>query len=182
MNYDRNFDINLLNHEIRDGGRTPLWESKSLYLLVIALIVMIWAGACSWYALRERCQKTKINKLQEKMDLAASDQRIESQAAVLKKELAKKEADIQKIEGALILNSEVLTQIETAVPPGINLTDISANGNEMTCKGAANDYPTLATFIVSADKRKNLTEARCLIAETTDKGIRFELLLKLTRK
>lgn len=181
MNLEQSFDINLMTRDIRGVGRRSLWQSKSFYLLVVALIVLSWTGVWGWYALRERDQKAQIASLQEKTNQAVVEQSIESQAEALRRTVAVKEAEVKQIEADLILCSEVLTQIETAVPPGTRLFEIAASDDHLICQGVAPDYPTLAAFISSINKRKNLTEARCVLAETTSLGVRFEVQLTIAR-
>jgi Tfp pilus assembly protein PilN len=120
-------------------------------------------------------------RLQEKARLTASELQTQSEAASLRKALDLKEAEIRKIEVLLVPSGEILNQLETSIPPGVKLTAIAAEGDELSCKGVAADYPALATFIRSAGQRENLTEARCALSEATDEGIRFEIQLKISR-
>ncbi len=181
MNPEQSFDINLLTSDLRAESRSSLWRPKTIYLLLVGLVVISWIGVWYWYAQQERAQQVEIARLENRANQVV-DQRAWSEAETLRKTVAVKEADIRKIEDGLVLWSEILTQIETAVPPGTRLTEISANGDQVICKGITADYQTLATFILSIGKRKNVTDVKCLLSETTDQGIGFEVLLVIAEK
>ncbi len=182
MKLEGDFDINLLPPESRGENQRSLLLPKSFYLVVICLAVLGWTGTWGWYAVRERVQKAEITRLQDQLALASVEEpELGIRAETLKAAVAMKEAKIRKIEADLISNPEILTQIETAIPPETSLTEISFTGGQLVCKGVTADYLKVAQFILSANQQEHLNEARCIMAELSSAGVRFEVELRITK-
>ena len=180
MRLERDFDINL---RIPDGERHgSLPPVKTLYLLVVCLAVLSWTGTWGWYALCERHQRSEIASLQDRLNLALVTPGLGSQAQTLSETVARREAEVKKIENELVPTSEILSEIETSIPPATRLTEISVTGDHMVCHGTTTDYLALAEFILSANQRQHLTEARCLMAEPASSGVRFEVELRIVKE
>lgn len=179
MRLEQDFDINLL---IPDGKRQgSILQAKTLYLLVVCLVVLSWIGVWGWYTLRERDQRAEIARLQDQLNLAVVAPNNDSQAHKLRAIVARREAEVKKIEKELLPTSELLTEIEASVPPATRLTEVVVTGDRMVCHGLTADYLTLAEFISSANRRQHLTEARCMMAEPAGSGVRFEVQLRIVR-
>jgi Tfp pilus assembly protein PilN len=183
MNPERDYDINLLSRGLRSADRRSLLQSRPLYLLVICLVFLGWIGTWGWYALRERVQKAEITRLQSQLALALVQ---EPEPAILAETLrtavAIKEAKVREIEVDMILNSDILNQIESAIPPETSLAEISMNGDQLVCKGLTADYLRLAQFITTANQQSLLNEARCVMAEPASSGVRFEIELRIAEE
>ncbi|MGI6549306.1 MAG: PilN domain-containing protein [Syntrophomonadales bacterium] len=183
MNLERDYDINLLSPGLRGADRRSLLQSNALFLLVICLIVLGWIGIWGWYALRERAQKAEVTHLQNQLALVLVEEpETGTRAETLRTAVAMKEAKIREIEVDMILNSEILNQIETAIPPETSLAEISMSGDQLVCKGVTADYLGLARFITTANQQSLLNEARCVMAEPASSGVRFEIELRIAEE
>lgn len=103
-------------------------------------------------------------------------------AETLRTAVAIKEAKVREIEVDMILNSDILNQIESAIPPETSLAEISMNGDQLVCKGLTADYLRLAQFITTANQQSLLNEARCVMAEPASSGVRFEIELRIAEE
>jgi len=179
MSGERTFDINLLTPELREdpgflGDRRP----RDLYLWAVIATVMIWLGLWGWYSCRERQQEEKLASLRAGL---ASVKPTHSPDDDPIRQLARKEAEIRDIRARAVRFTRVLDQIESTIPSGVRLDEVAGSGGQLTCKGMAPDYPSLAQFLSSLDRCRGLNDIRCLQAENTVQGVRFEIAARVSQ-
>lgn len=178
MRVEQDFDINLLTPSLQGEAGRSISLSRTLYLLVVCLMVLGWAGTWGWHAFKERSQRMEITRLQDQLS-GLMETGIIDQAEILRNAVTEKENNIRGIRNDLMLYSEILTRLETAIPVDTNLSEISVTGDRLVCKGVITDYPTLARFISSVNRQKYMTGARCIMAEPVDSAVKFELQLQI---
>ncbi|MGE5544873.1 MAG: PilN domain-containing protein [Bacillota bacterium] len=178
MRLEQDYDINLLTPLQGTRGH-PLSSLNALYLLVVCLVVLGWTGTWGWYALRERDQQLEMASLREQVSQLV-EPGMAGQVDILRKTVTQKEADVRAIQSNLIPYSEILAQLDNAVPEETSLAEISVTGDQMVCKGVTANYLTLARFISSVSQQKQLNESRCIMAEPVESAVRFELQIRIS--
>ncbi|NLW44219.1 MAG: PilN domain-containing protein [Syntrophomonadaceae bacterium] len=179
MKPEQEYDVNLLYPGLPVGSSHLPKLSQNLFMIVFCLILVGWTGTWGWYALKERGQQAEIARLREQLGLAAEPQP-EEQAEILRKSVAQKSEEIRRIRSGLVSCLEILIQIESSVPQGITLSEISIAGGELECKGTAADYLMLAEFISNLEQQKDIKEARCALAEPVGTVVGFQVQARIT--
>lgn len=181
MNLEQDFDINLLNTGGKGKRGLMLSRLTGWYMLVIALLVFFWMAAWGGYALKEREQQQEIASLQDQISRAVELEAVD-EAEILRKTISLKEANIRAIHNNRILYSDLLSRLEAVLPSETSLSEISVTADQMVCKGVTTDYAALAGLMSSANRQKQLADAKCIKAEPAGSAVRFEVQFKIVRE
>lgn len=150
------------------------------YMLVIALLVFFWMAVWGSYALKEREQQKEIASLQDQISQAAELEAAD-EAEILRKTISLKEANIREINNNRILYSDIFSRLENVLPSETILSEITVTADLLVCKGVTTDYTALAGLISSANRQKQLADAKCIMAEPAGSGVRFEVQFRIAR-
>lgn len=175
MKPERDFEINLLVPGRGDPGPFP--RARYIFFLAIALAVLAVTATGGRYWLQERGQRAEISRLEEQLKRAAAEPGHASQA--LRQSVQRIEAEVKAMEKEMIPASEILTAVETALPPETRLLEMAVSGGRLVCRGVTADYRALADLIIAANRQPHLEGARCILAEPEGSRVRFEVEVQI---